>query len=107
VISGVQFSPSPIRNRAPIVARFRVTDTRGFVIQGALVYALGLPYSWTANAAEQPTDASGWATITLRPLAGMPIGQSGALVIFVRARKPGDDLLAGVSTRRLVQDSIR
>ena len=76
-------SPSPIRSRAPIVAQFRVTDTRGFVIQGALVYALGLPYSWTANAAEQPTDASGWATITLHPLAGMPIGRSGALVIFV------------------------
>jgi hypothetical protein len=27
--------------------------------------------------------------------------------VFVRARKPGDNLLAGVSTRRLVQDSIR
>src|SRR6202171_4168848 len=65
VISGVQFSPSPIRSRAPIVARFRVTDTRGFVIQGALVYALGLPYSWNEYAAEQTTDASGWATIAL------------------------------------------
>ena len=28
-------------------------------------------------------------------------------VIFVRARKPGDDLLAGVSTRRLAQVPIR
>ena len=107
VINAVQLSPNPIQTRSPIVARFHVSDTRGFAIQGALVYALGLPYGWTFNAAEAPTDASGWATITLRPTANMPIGRPAALVIFVRARKPGDDLLAGVSTRRLVQDRIR
>jgi hypothetical protein len=107
VINGVQFSPNPIHDRSDLTARFHVVDTRGFAIQGALVYALGLPYGWTFNAAEAPTDASGWATITLRPTARMPIGRPSALVIFVRARKPGDDLLAGVSTRRLVQDRIR
>jgi hypothetical protein len=107
IIDGVRFSPSPIRSRGPVEARFHVSDTRGFAIQGALVYALGLPYGWTSNAAEAPTDASGWATVTLTPTAQMPIGRRAALVVFVRARKPGDDLLAGVSTRRLVQDSIR
>jgi hypothetical protein len=107
VINGVQFSPNPIHTRSPIVARFHVSDTRGFAIQGALVYALGLPYGWTFTAAEVPTDGSGWATITLRPTVNMPVGRPGALVIFVRARKPGDNLLAGVSTRRLVQDRIR
>jgi hypothetical protein len=107
VIDGVRFSPTPIRSRGPVVARFHVSDTRGFGIQGALVYALGLPYGWTSNAAEAPTDATGWATVTLTPTARMPVGRPGALVVFVRARKPGDNLLAGVSTRRLVQDSIR
>jgi hypothetical protein len=107
VVNGIQFSPNPIHDRSPVTARFHVVDTRGFAIQGALVYALGLPYGWTFNAAEVATDASGWATITLRPTARMPIGRPGALVIFVRARKPGDNLLAGVSTRRLVQDRIR
>jgi len=73
---------------------------------GALVYALGLPYSWVRNGAEVQTDASGWATITLQPTAAMPLHRGGSLVIFVRARKPGDNLLAGVSTRRLVQEGI-
>ena len=42
----------------------------------------------------------------MSPTANMPL-RRGALVVFVRARKPGDNLLAGVSTRRLVQVSIR
>ena len=42
----------------------------------------------------------------MNPTANMPL-KPGALVVFVRARKPGDNLLAGVSTRRLVQVSIR
>jgi hypothetical protein len=107
IVDKVSFSPNPTTTRNPIVARFHVSDTRGFSIAGALVYALGLPYSWTFPAPEAPTDSSGWATITMRPTANMPIHRPNALVIFVRARKPGDDLLAGVSTRRLVQEGIR
>lgn len=106
VVDNVKFSPNPIRTRRAVTARFHVSDVRGFSIQGALVYALGLPYGWVANAPEVATDGSGWATVTLRPTARMPLG-TGALVVFVRARKPGDSLLAGVSTRRLVQASIR
>lgn len=106
IVDGVKFSPNPIRTRGAVTARFHVSDTRGFAIQGALVYALGLPYGWVRGAPEVVTDSSGWATVTLRPTASMPL-RSGALVVFVRARKPGDSLLAGVSTRRLVQASIR
>lgn len=106
VIDGVKFTPNPIRTRGAVIARFHVSDVRGFSIQGALVYALGLPYGWVRGAPEVSTDSSGWATITLQPTASMPL-RSGALVVFVRARKPGDNLLAGVSTRRLVQASIR
>jgi len=107
VIDNVKFSPNPLRSRRPVVARFHVSDTRGFSIQGALVYALGLPYGWTRNGPEQPTNASGWATIAFQPTRALPLRRGGALVVFVRARKPGDNLLAGVSTRRLVQASIR
>jgi hypothetical protein len=107
VIDRVSFTPNPVTSpRTAIVARFHVADTRGFSIQGALVYTIGLPYGWSYNAPEQPTDANGWATIVIHPTANMPL-RRGDLVIFVRARKPGDNLLAGVSTRRLVQEGIR
>jgi hypothetical protein len=107
VINAVSFSPNPVVSRnAPITARFHVADTKGLSVQGALVYALGLPYGWTYNAPEQPTDTSGWATITIQPTRAMPLRRGGDLVLFVRARKPGDNLLAGVSTRRLVQVGI-
>ena len=106
IIDNLHFSPTSLSTRAAFVVRFHVSDTRGFSIQGALVYALGLPYSYTANAAEVATDGSGWATITMQPNAGMPLNHGGALVLFVRARKPGEDVLAGISTRRLVQVGI-
>jgi Ig domain of plant-specific actin-binding protein len=106
IIDGVKFAPTVLTSRAPVAARFHVSDTRGFSISGALVYALGLPYGWTRNAPEVTTDSTGWATIPINPTASMPL-RPGALVIFVRARKSGDNLLAGVSTRRLVQVSIR
>lgn len=105
-IDNLRFTPGTLRSRGAFVARFHVSDTRGFSIQGAMVYALGLPYAWAGNAPEATTDSSGWATITLQPTATMPLNRGGALVIFVRARKPGDNLLAGVSTRRLVQQGI-
>jgi len=107
VIDNLRFTPNPLRSRGTFVAHFHVSDTRGFSIQGALVYALGLPYSWTAKAAETTTDSTGWASIPMQPSSAMPLTHGNALVIFVRARKPGDDLLAGVSTRRLAQVPIR
>jgi Ig domain of plant-specific actin-binding protein len=106
IIDGVKFAPTVLTSRAPVAARFHVSDTRGFSISGALVYALGLPYGWIRNSPEVATDSTGWATIPINPTANMPL-RPGALVIFVRARKSGDNLLAGVSTRRLVQVSIR
>ena len=105
VVDGVKFSPSPARGRGTITARFHVSDTRGFSISGALVYVLGLPYGWVYGSPEVPTDSTGWATIQIHPTRNMPL-RRGDLVMFVRARKAGDSLLAGVSTRRLVQEPI-
>jgi hypothetical protein len=103
VISQVQFDPAVIRSRAPFVGRFRVTDTRGFVVRDALVYTLGVPYSRIGQAPEQATNMEGFAQMDLRPTARLPLRNGYYIVMFVRARKQGDNLLAGVSTRRLVQ----
>jgi hypothetical protein len=103
VISQVQFDPTVIRSRAPFTGRFRVTDTRGFVVRDALVYVLGVPYSRIGPAPEQTTNTEGWAQMQLNPTARLPLRNGFYIVMFVRARKQGDNLLAGVSTRRLVQ----
>ena len=103
IVSGVAFTPSVVRSRSPFTARFRATDTRGFVVRGALVYMIGLPYGRIANVPEQETSTDGWVTFQVQPTARLPLVDGGALVVFVRARKPGDNVLAGVSTRRLVQ----
>ena len=106
VISGVAFSPSRLSSRAPFTARFRVMDTRGYVVRDALVYVVALPFGWTVTGHEVTTDTSGYATVVIHPTRAMPL-RRGSLVLFVRARKQGGSLLAGVSTRRLVQVLIR
>jgi len=103
IITGVQFQPSRLTGRAPFLARFRVTDTKGYVVRDALVYALGLPYSWVKNSQEIRTGQDGWANVTITPSAKLPTSRGHALVVFVRARVEGQDVLGGTSTRRLVQ----
>jgi hypothetical protein len=102
IISGVSFSPRRLTSRAPFSARFRVTDTRGYAVRGALVYLIALPYGLVRSAPEVSTDMNGEATMTLQPTSNLRL-RSSAIVMFVRARKESGSLLGGVSTRRLVQ----
>lgn len=104
-VSGIRFEPAVLRSRGTFTVRFTVTDSRGRKVSGALVYAIGLPYGWVSQGREVPTDADGVATIVLNATARVP--RRGAIVVFVRARKPGEPLLGGVSTRRLVQVKVR
>jgi hypothetical protein len=105
VIDDVKFSPNPVRTRTSITARFHVKEVQnGKSVSDALVYAIGLPYSRVTVPAEVKTDATGWATVTFNPSKFFP--RKGYVTVFIRARKAGDDALAGVSTRRLVQFSI-
>jgi hypothetical protein len=102
----VQFSPNPIGVSTPsIQVRVRVQDTRGFFVSGALVFVRPTPLVTTG--AEVTTDNEGWATATLRPRRNYGIIRfQDNLQIFVRARKSGEPLFAGVSGRRLVQVRI-
>jgi hypothetical protein len=107
VISKATFTPNVIRTRSAFHVRFVVTDSQGHPVQGALVYAVGLPYGWIKSTAEQQTGADGSVTLTVAPTTKLPVGHRGALVMFVRTRKPGGSALAGVSTRRLIQVQLR
>lgn len=103
VISRLQFQPAVIRSRVPFTGRFRVTDTRGYAVRDAIVYVIGVPYSRIGVVPEAKTDMNGWAQVQITPTARLPLRNGYYLVTFIRARKEGDDLLAGVSTRRLAQ----
>ena len=103
VINRIQFQPRRVVSHAPFQARFHVVDTLGRSVSGALVYAIGLPYAWAKSSAEVTSGQDGWATLTITPGRTLPLGRGHSLVFFVRARVPGQDILAGSSTRRLVQ----
>jgi hypothetical protein len=100
-----RYSPSvATKSTTTIVARFHVAVCGGQSAQGALVYATAVPYNQFNNAPEVTTDATGWATITFHRMKGFPTSRNQQLIaFFVRARKPGEDVLGGISTRRLVQ----
>ena len=104
VVDRLQFIPTRVRSRnEPLVARFHVSEINGRKpVSGALVYAVGVPFNRLSTAPEAKTGNDGWATITFRVLPSTSLRKGNLIVIFVRARRPGDKLLAGVSTRRLV-----
>ena len=107
-IDQVQFNPAPIRSAtAPVIVRVKVLDTRGRTVVGAIVFLRSTPVV-TTTPPETPTDGEGWATFRIRPERDFRIvfrpGYN--LQFFVRARKTGDNTLAGVSTRRLVQVAL-
>jgi hypothetical protein len=105
IVDQVQFNPNPLRSAtAPFTVRVRVLDTRNRIVSGALVFLRSTPLV-TTTPAESATGNDGWVTFTVRPESDFRVlfrpGYN--LQFFVRARKPGENLLAGVSTRRLVQ----
>jgi hypothetical protein len=95
------------RSTLTITLRFHVIACDGQTVRGALVYATPTPYQQFAGV-ERSTGAEGWATLTMTRQRFFPATpQQQNLIVFVRARKPGDDLLGGISSRRLVSFRVR
>jgi hypothetical protein len=83
--------------------RFHVSACKGRSVQGGLVYVTAVPFQQFSIPPETQTGPDGWAVMTMTRLHGFPAAtHQQLLVIFARARKAGDDVLGGVSTRRLV-----
>jgi hypothetical protein len=108
VISQIQFTPRVIQNRSQtITARFKVTEiNQGKGVAGALVYAIAVPSNQVSRPGEVQTDSTGWATVRFQPRNALPMKAGARVNFFVRARKAGENPLAGVSTRRLVSVGI-
>lgn len=103
-INGIQSNPGVItRGTNSFTVKFHVTDTCGSPVQGAQVYATGVPYNMISIPAQQQTDNQGFVTMTFNTLRGFPATpRQQFMVMFIRASRQGDPVLAGISTRRLV-----
>ncbi len=94
----------PINNQTQsFTLQVRIGSTCGVDIQGASVYVTAVPYNQFNIPAEQLTGSDGIATLSFSRLSGFPASsKQQQLTLFIRATKPGEDILAGVSSRRLV-----
>lgn len=106
VIEVVSFSPSPLRSRLPFQARVTVTDVNGIPVRDAIVFIRGIPERRIQPEAEARTGSDGRVTFTLEPTQLLPLQAGGRLTMFVRARKDGDRIIAGVTGTRLVSLSL-
>jgi hypothetical protein len=104
LIGGGSVTPSPVtRTSGTIQVHFTVTACGGRPVQGALVYVTAVPFSQFSIPPEATTGADGSAVLSMNELRNFPASsKQQLLVMFVRARKSGEDLLGGISARRLV-----
>jgi len=108
-IDGQSSNPSPItRSTTDLTLRIHVSACNGRPVQGALVQTTAIPFNQFSIPPEQATGSDGYASLTLHREAYFPASpRQQILAVFVRARKPGDPILAGIAGRRLVSFPVR
>lgn len=92
LIEETSAKPARFAKRSPVTVSLRVTDDRGFKIQGALVTAVALPVGALVAPAEATTDEEGLATLVFTPGPKLKLKKKGTITIVVTARRPGDKL---------------
>jgi hypothetical protein len=97
-------NPSLItRSTTQLSLHARVTACGGRPVEGALVYATAIPFQQFSIAPEATTAADGTANLTMAQQRSFPASrQQQLLAMFLRARKPGENPLGGISSRLLV-----
>jgi hypothetical protein len=108
IVDRVVFTPSVVTSRvSPFTVQVRVKDTRGYVVRDALVFMRSTPLVTRAQQPRRPSLADGYVVFQMQPTAHFPRGRRGALQLFVKAYRSGDNALAGVAGYRLVQVRVR
>ncbi|HEY6548371.1 MAG TPA: hypothetical protein VI589_10710 [Vicinamibacteria bacterium] len=83
--------------------KVRIGSTCSRNVIGASVYVTAVPYNQFTIPEEELTGNDGFATLVFRRDANFPASDlQQQLTLFIRATKPGEDPLAGISSRRLV-----
>lgn len=107
MIANVKFNPTTVRSRTkPIRAQLTVKDTRGYLVRDAIVLIRGVPENRVHSVKEARTNQQGVVVFSLKPTKLLPLRPGGRLTIFTRARKAGEPINGGVSTRRLVSPQL-
>ena len=106
VVEVPTFQPATLSPTGSTTMTVRIFDALGDAVSGALVQVTALPFGTVQPSQETPTDGSGYARITLSGRAPLAQSPGGAIALSIRARKPGDDVLTGVTAERLVKLSV-
>jgi hypothetical protein len=108
-VAKASISPRPVTlSTRTVQLRVKVTACNGRPVEGAAVFAVAIPYNQFAGN-EKLTGADGTIALTMSRQRGFPARGRGQhlLAVFIRARKQGDPLLGGVSSRRTVAFQVR
>ena len=103
IVDQFQSEPSTLGGGTQsFVLRVHVTSTCGGPVQGALVYGTPTPFNQFRET-QSNSGSDGWATLTFSRLPNYPVnGKQQILAMFLRASKPGENVLAGITGYRLV-----
>ncbi|MGE5272534.1 MAG: hypothetical protein ACM3QU_02015 [Verrucomicrobiota bacterium] len=103
VVDKVVFNPNPVTSRnVPIHVTITVKDTKGRLVQGALVFIRSTPIV-SSTPTDAPTGGDGTVSYSIQPRSDFPIKNGFSVQFFVKAYRSGDPTLAGISGTRLVQ----
>ncbi len=101
-IAATSVSPAVSRSTKTLHLHVVVQACGNRPVQGATVYAAAIPFNQFA-VAQATTASDGTVTLTEARQSGFPAAaHQRLLAVFVRATKPGDSQLGGVSARRVV-----
>jgi hypothetical protein len=108
LIDQQQTDPSVVHTGTQqLIVRYHVSACGGRSVQGALIYATAVPFNQLSIPPEATTNSDGFAELDFRMLAGFPVSPKQQLIaIFARARKSGENLLGGISSRRLFSVAV-